>query len=1210
MRSVASCPCRSLRFTVPLVLLFLLFGGLSERSLAADGALPWDDPIRAGELQVAIDSALAANLTPGASVSIRQGDARWRSDTGLADISAGTAPSADTYFGFRSVTKSFVATVVLQMAQEGLVDLDDPVGRYVAGVPGGDTVTLRQLAEMRSGIFNYSASDAFRSEFVLDPGRDWTARDLLAFAFAEPLQFAPGTQYEYSNSNTLLLGEVISAVTGNSWSAEVAQRLSGQLGLASVLYPGAGTVPSPNAVGYADDGSGPFAMNDFNATGLGAAGGLYGVIGDLESWGIALGTGATLSRAQFVDRLKSFGSTASDPLSPEYDSYSFGMGEISGWIGHTGNGLGFESLVMYDRANDRTIAILLNAANANGDVPADLFRDLLVVLGWTEPEGQRQVAAVGDSRAIGTDIVWTGLVSGPFDARAAVYAADGGVAAADGPVTLAPLADFVPGVFVGNDGTVELGHGGTIAAAPGGDGATVDGDTGFARLSMTDVTITMQGDAVSGTGVDVAGAGTASLDGVRIEGTALAALHAGGTAAARIEGRGLDIALQEGDGLRAGENGVIDLRDSRVILAGPGQGLVAAGISAPARIAGTCLVVETAGTAGYGILAQGAAASVTLQGSQVRTTGAGAHGVVLGDGATVALVGTGIAASGPAAAAIAALSTAAAGPPQAARLTLTGSTIAAASGTAVAAAATDLALDASGSVLTGAVVQSSQASIDLTLGDASHWTLPAAQGSVASRLSSLTSNDSTVSFTAPAAGAVDYGSLTVGSYQASGGTMVMNADLAPGAGAADRLVIDGGAATGSTRILLATRNGGAATAGDGIAVVETRNGGRTADGVFVLGSRVAAGAYDYNLYRGGATSTEDWFLSSDRADAAGGRTNLPDLRDEVPLTLAVPAMASRFGLAMLGARTARDGMQAMAGDGTPPAASRQGAWLHVLGGTGRRGSSDGTAAAQFDRFGSYGPAYDIAFSGLQAGFGQDAGEFAGGIGNLVGLYVGSGRVSGDVDAVYGGEAGTVSMDAHSLGGVWTLHGGGSWYLEAVAQGTFYDRVKIASVAGQSLETRGWGMLAAVEGGYRIGLPGGWTADPQVQFLYQGLRFDNVSDQYGQVDYRPSDTAFTRFGLQFARDWSRQGMQPLSAWLRGDLWQGFAADAEATYTSLAGAHPLTLSTDLGGRWLEMGAGVAARLAPQVGISASGSYDFRIDGDSGAGFGGRIGLRVAW
>ena len=388
----------------------------SHGTIARAQSVPWDNSTTAAQLQAAIDQALIEKRIPGASVSILQGDSRWTSNSGLADVANGIAPTADTYFGYRSITKSFVTTVIMQLAEEGRIKLDDPVGNYVDGVPGGDVMTIRQLAQMRSGLFNYTSSAAFAAQFGVDPSKAWTARELLAFAFAEPLQFTPGASYEYSNSNTILLGEVIAAATGNDWSEEVRRRLTGPLGLSTVINQGAGSMPTPNAVGYIDldDGSGPQSLADFNATGAGASGALVGVIADVERWGKAVGSGELISKRDFVERLKSFGSTKPDPLSPEYDSYGFGMGEISGFIGHTGNGLGFEALVMYDRANDRTITILVNSSNPDDpDAPAHLFKQLLAILGWT-PSGQMQVAADGTNSVVGAGTVWTGLVSGPF----------------------------------------------------------------------------------------------------------------------------------------------------------------------------------------------------------------------------------------------------------------------------------------------------------------------------------------------------------------------------------------------------------------------------------------------------------------------------------------------------------------------------------------------------------------------------------------------------------------------------------------------------------------------------------------------------------------------------------------------------------------------------------------------------------------------------
>ena len=104
--------------------------GLSGFSQAAhsQAPVPWLEPAGARELQQLVERAIAAKFIPGASVSIRQGDQRWTANAGLANVDEGVPPTADTYFGYRSITKSLVTTVILQLAREGRIGLDDAVG--------------------------------------------------------------------------------------------------------------------------------------------------------------------------------------------------------------------------------------------------------------------------------------------------------------------------------------------------------------------------------------------------------------------------------------------------------------------------------------------------------------------------------------------------------------------------------------------------------------------------------------------------------------------------------------------------------------------------------------------------------------------------------------------------------------------------------------------------------------------------------------------------------------------------------------------------------------------------------------------------------------------------------------------------------------------------------------------------------------------------
>lgn len=309
----------------------------------------------------------------GIAVAVSRGNARYV--TTLGDAAEGVPWSTDTRSAYRSITKSFVGTVVLQLVAEGKLSLDDPISRYVpvvAQVQGGDAITVRMALEMRTGLPEFSGTQGFSDELNTDYTGSFTDDQLLGYAFAQPLDFDPGSQYEYSNTNFVLLGKVIQAVTGQAWDQEVQQRIISQLGLGSVAY-------------SATDAATPYEVSDAGLESLaqvspslyGASGGLFGNIGDLLRWGTALGSGQFLPANLQQQRLTAISNpSADDPGSPDYDAYGLAAGEIDGWWGHTGTGLGYESLTMYQASSGTTVAILINTQLPNPNGPAILFKQL------------------------------------------------------------------------------------------------------------------------------------------------------------------------------------------------------------------------------------------------------------------------------------------------------------------------------------------------------------------------------------------------------------------------------------------------------------------------------------------------------------------------------------------------------------------------------------------------------------------------------------------------------------------------------------------------------------------------------------------------------------------------------------------------------------------------------------------------------------------
>lgn len=144
------------------------------------------------------------------------------------------------------------ATVILQLQQEGELAITDPISRYIPGVPDGDSITIQQLAEMRSGLYSYADDPGFAATLEKQPDTVWTPQQLLGIAFAHPQNFPPGRQYEYSNTNYVLLGLVIEKVTGTTAAAALKARIFDPLGLRNTMLPAAAdaALPDPHPRGY------------------------------------------------------------------------------------------------------------------------------------------------------------------------------------------------------------------------------------------------------------------------------------------------------------------------------------------------------------------------------------------------------------------------------------------------------------------------------------------------------------------------------------------------------------------------------------------------------------------------------------------------------------------------------------------------------------------------------------------------------------------------------------------------------------------------------------------------------------------------------------------------------------------------------------------------------------------------------------------------
>lgn len=329
-----------------------------------------------GRLQGAVEQVMTEYDVPGAAAGVWiPGQGSWTTAVGLADVDGGVAVTTDMTWPIRSVTKSYTVTLVLQLADEGELSLDDTIDEYIDGITDGDRITLLELANMSSGNADY-VDQAFLEDFSADPTKIYTLDELNSFVVDQPAQFAPGSAFEYTNANTNLLGAVIEKVTGRSYAEALDERILQPLGQSGTTYlTDVNDWTAPHPVGYVVTDGVPEGQDE-NPSILGAAGALFSTLDDGRVWAQTLGTGALLKPE--TQELRQVG----HPIPrPPYDRYAVGIGETGGWWGHNGEGVGFTAATFHDPDTGASIVVYMNESNVPDVHPADAaFRALAEVV--------------------------------------------------------------------------------------------------------------------------------------------------------------------------------------------------------------------------------------------------------------------------------------------------------------------------------------------------------------------------------------------------------------------------------------------------------------------------------------------------------------------------------------------------------------------------------------------------------------------------------------------------------------------------------------------------------------------------------------------------------------------------------------------------------------------------------------------------------------
>jgi D-alanyl-D-alanine carboxypeptidase len=320
------------------------------------------------KLQSQLDALVRAeDGPPGAIVTLRRGSRTTVLTAGVADTRTRRAPRARDRMRIASVSKAFSGAVALRLVGRGKLRLGDTIGRLLPDLPGAwSAVTVRQLLNHTSGLPDYTKSSGFRNQFDEDPDGFVAPRTIISWVESEPLGFTPGTRYEYSNTDNIVVGLMAEKVTGKSYAGLLRSIVFKPLRLRRTSFPTATALPRPFIHGYVVQGQAkPMDVStSLSPSGAWASGAIVSTPQDLNAF-IRGYLAARLFPASLQRRqLRFVRGGRSSPPGPGTNSaglavfrYRTRCGTV---YGHTGNFPGYVQFAAASRDGRRAITTSLN----------------------------------------------------------------------------------------------------------------------------------------------------------------------------------------------------------------------------------------------------------------------------------------------------------------------------------------------------------------------------------------------------------------------------------------------------------------------------------------------------------------------------------------------------------------------------------------------------------------------------------------------------------------------------------------------------------------------------------------------------------------------------------------------------------------------------------------------------------------------------------
>jgi CubicO group peptidase (beta-lactamase class C family) len=353
------------------------------------------DPALAAELQRILDALVADGSIPGAVLAVQiPGQEPWSGASGLADRQRGLPMEPNTHVRIASISKVYTAVVVLQLVEEGLISLDMPMTTWLPDlVPNGDAITVRNLLNHTTGLYDYVEDRHFIGRGYQKPDHAWKPGELVAYTTQFPGAFAPGAEgaWDYSSTNYVILGMIVEQVTGNTLGQEMHRRIFAPLHLENTFFAPEDEVQGGQAHGYYNTTD----QTNISMSIVFATANIVSTVGEVRRFGQALNNGELL-RPETLDLMYQFVNGKGQYHMPElaygngimHNRLAVGPGPdgqprpaaASTVVGHIGGFGGFRSALWTAPESGITVALAVNQAATNPNILATQVFD--AILKW------------------------------------------------------------------------------------------------------------------------------------------------------------------------------------------------------------------------------------------------------------------------------------------------------------------------------------------------------------------------------------------------------------------------------------------------------------------------------------------------------------------------------------------------------------------------------------------------------------------------------------------------------------------------------------------------------------------------------------------------------------------------------------------------------------------------------------------------------------